>query len=518
MIPGDLDYDEFFDAEDLTAAEDSTVEAMADISAIKTLLKNNPEFFIEFFLHQELTVPVPQLHKEVWRLLTNTALQRVLLAIPRDHAKTTLSKLCVVWYFLFTTHRFCVYLSNTNTIAKNACKDIMNFLKSPNFEEVFGKIKIEKESETDSLWIFEIPVGNGKTKRCILRAVGAGQQMRGINIDNQRPDIAVIDDVEDNENTESPTLQAKLDRWIFGPFLKALARQKKVIWLGNMLQKTSLLSRLSRRENWNPVVFGALVRDSETGKLEPLWPDRWPLEELIEDFNEYRDLGLIETWMCEMMNMPGHGKDGFDPRNIYYVPAPIPGEHKAAFLVLDPAFGENATNDDSSITVHVIRSDGFPMVAEAITGKYSESELFDLMYALALKWDAWVWGIEAIAAQKVLITLFNVWISLKRINNHIEMIPLMAGRGDPKVSRIKSFISLMAKKEYGIFEGAVNFTTQAIEYNMTKKNNRDDELDSCAYGPQMISMYLPIILSSSSSVINEDENRRGRFGLEVCSV
>src|SRR3546814_1983840 len=139
-----------------------------------------------------------------------------------------------------TNHRFCVYLSNTNTIAKNACKDIIGYLKSPNSIAVFGEIKMIKESETDSLWIFELTTPEGRVKKCILRAVGAGQQMRGINIDNQRPDMAVVDDVEDNENTESELLQKKLDRWIFGPFLKALARRKKVIWLGNMLQKTRM--------------------------------------------------------------------------------------------------------------------------------------------------------------------------------------------------------------------------------------------------------------------------------------
>src|SRR3546814_5410993 len=109
-------------------------------------------------------------------------MQRVLLAIPRDHAKTTLSKLTVVWYFRYTNHRFCVYLSNTNTIAKNACKDIIGYLKSPNSIAVFGEIQMIKESETDSLWIFELTTPAGRVKKCILRAVGAGQQMRGINI------------------------------------------------------------------------------------------------------------------------------------------------------------------------------------------------------------------------------------------------------------------------------------------------------------------------------------------------
>lgn len=479
------------------AARPDTIDAVASQGEIIERLEKDGEFFIEFFLHEELTSPVPYFHSgEIWPLLTDTAMQRVLLAIPRDHAKTTLSKLAVVWYFLFTNHRFCVYLSNTNTIAKSACKDIMGYFASQNFIATYGKIKILKESETDSLWIFEIPMRDGRVKKCILRAVGAGQQMRGINIDNQRPDIAVVDDVEDNENTDSEILQKKLDKWIFGPFIKALARRKKIIWLGNMLQKTSLLSRLSIRENWNPVVFGAIVQDSQTGGFRPLWPERWPIEELIEDFQEYVELDLVETWMCEMMNMPGHGVDGFTPDQVLYQPIPEIDNLLAAWLVLDPAFGENPTNDDSSITVHVLPRDGPPMVVEHCTGKMKESELFDNMVRLGQKWNAWVWGIEAVAAQRVLIPFFQVLLSTMLMNHRVEMIPLMAGKGDPKVARIRSWVGLMAKGEYAVYEGAAEITTQLLGYNMKKKSNRDDLIDSCAYGPQMLLMYEGLLTAS----------------------
>src|SRR3546814_17381521 len=84
------------------------------------------------------------------------------------------------------------------------------------------------------------------------------------------------------------------------PFLKALARRKKVIWLGNMLQKTSLLARLSQRPNWNPVVYGCLV-ETESGDIVPLWPERWPLQEFIEDYQDYFEMGLTEPWLGEMM-------------------------------------------------------------------------------------------------------------------------------------------------------------------------------------------------------------------------
>jgi hypothetical protein len=306
----DLDIDRLSEsafATDGVATENVDV----DLQQVRLLLKTDAEFFIEFFLAEQLDMPVPEFHKEIWTKLTDQEKERVLLAIPRDHAKTTLAKLIVVWYWLFTSHRFAVYLSNTAPIAKGACRDIMAFLQTPNYIEVFGRIRMVKSSENEGLWLFDLPMPNGQSKRCALRAVGQGQQMRGINIDNQRPDIAVVDDVEDNENTESELQQKKLDRWMFGPFLKALARKKKILWLGNMLTKTSLLARLSRNPRWNPVVFGCLVKDAVTGALLPLWSGKWSVPALKEDFKEYRDLGLVESWMCEMMNMPGHGENGF---------------------------------------------------------------------------------------------------------------------------------------------------------------------------------------------------------------
>lgn len=496
-----------------------TVEITAEIQQIKQLLEIDPEFFIEFFLGEDLTSEVPQFHKEIWEMMTDQNKERVLLAIPRDHAKTTLSKLCVVWYFLFTPHRFCTYLSNTNAIALNACRDIMGFIKSPNFVQVFGNIHVVKESETASLWMFDLPLGNGRVKRCILRAVGAGQQMRGINIDNQRPDITVIDDVEDNENTESEGLQKKLDRWMFGPYLKALARRKKIIWLGNMLQKTSLLARLSRNPRWNPVVFGAMVRDVATGVLQSLWPERWPLDELQEDFKEYKDLGLVETWMCEMMNMPGHGENGFTQDQINYAICPTPGGNsiQAAWITVDPAFGEGAHNDSTAIVVHVLPEDGPPMVVEYYHGKCDEVQMLEECVTLAIKWNAWVWGIEAVAAQKVLLSLFSLLLAAKQLTGRVEMIPLIAGKGDPKVGRISAWVALMAKNEYAIPEYDMEIVNQLLSYNMKKKSNKDDLIDSCAYGPQMLNLYENFLIEQYNG--NDlDDSPKAQYGLEMTHV
>lgn len=494
-----------------------TESVEADSRELRAMLKVDAEFFIEFFLAEQLDMPVPEFHKEIWSLLTDQEKERVLLAIPRDHAKTTLAKLVVVWYWLFTEHRFCVYLSNTNAIAKGACKDIIEFLSNPNFVNLFGKIDMIKSSENESLWMFDLPMPGGRTKRCILRAIGQGQQMRGINIDNQRPDIAVVDDVEDNENTESESQQKKLDKWMFGPFIKALARRKKILWLGNMLSKTSLLARLSRNQKWNPVVFGSLVKNKLTGLLEPLWPGKWTVASLKSDFQEYKDLGLIESWMCEMMNMPGHGENGFTADQINYRPIPTPGECLATYITVDPAFGQSSENDETSIAVHALFESGPPMTVAVEHGRWDEYTMFTKILGMAQYWNAWTWGIEAVAAQRVLIALFNVLLAGRQMLHLVEMIPLMAGRGDPKTSRIRACVSLMANGEWAIPEGDVDITNQIVDYNFKKKDNVDDIIDSVAYGPSMMEMYLNLIIAQANRD-GENDDDSAQHGTEICGV
>jgi len=488
-----------------------------DHREIVAALRVDPEFFIEFFLAEQLNMPVPEFHKEIWGLLTDQEKERILLAIPRDHAKTTLAKLVVVWYWLFTSHRFCVYLSNTNPIAKGACKDIIGFLESPNFVTVFGPVRMIKSSENESLWIFDLHMPNGRVKRCILRAIGQGQQMRGINIDNQRPDISVVDDVEDNDNTASEFQQKKLDEWMFGPFIKALAQNHKLIWLGNMLAKTSLLARLSRKKEWNPVVFGALVKNTESKQLEPLWPGRWTVAKLMANLQEYKDLGLVETWMCEMMNMPGHGENGFTVDQIHYLPMPTPDQCVAAWITVDPAFGLSSHNDETAIAVHVLQEDSPPMTVAVIHGRGDEHWMFNEIIAQANYWDAWVWGIESVAAQRVLIALFNLLLAGRQMLGQVEMIPLQAGKGDPKVSRIRSWVSLMANQEWAIPEGDFDITNQLMDFNVKRKDNKDDIVDAAAYGPMMMDTYLSLIMSRSmGNAMSYGES--AIFGTEVCNA
>ena len=69
----------------------------------------------------------------------------------------------------------------------------------------------------------------------------------------------------------------------------------------------------------------------------------------------------------------------------------------------------------------------------------------------------------------------------------------MAGKGDPKIARIKAWVALMTGRDWAITEEDVDITTQLLNYDFTKKDQEDDIIDSCAYGPVMMIEFLPII-------------------------
>lgn len=463
-------------------------QAQADKEDIKHALKHDSEFFIDFYLHEELVWDIPALHINMFDRLKNTTAMRLVLAIPRGHAKTTLSKLVVLWYLLFTPYRFCVYLSSTLAIGKNACRDIINFLKSYNHIQVFGEIKIEKENESEGLWIFKIG-----DKRCILRAYGAGQQMRGINVDNKRPEIVVADDLEDPEDIKNETQQKKIIEWFFGTFIKALARDYKLIHLGNMISSKCLLKIHCDSPRWQSVILGALIRDSH-GNPVPLWPDLWTLEALQEDFQEYQRNGLMHIWMAEMMNKPGTGAAGFDARQFFYQNKPNPGDQMAAFITIDPAFGKETIHDNTAIVCHAIFEDRPPMVVDHRVGKFSEAQVFDRALEMAYTWDAWVWGSETGGAQKVLITLFE-YLKVERQLVNLQLVPIPTGNVG-KGKRIGGWVGAMEHKSYALPVGDIAITSQLLDYDRSTDNNDDDLIDACASGMHMLENYLPLIRST----------------------
>lgn len=481
-------------------------QVQLDKPNIKLALEHDPEFFIQFFLGQELTFPVPPFHKTVFRKMVAPDIKRFCCAIPRDHAKTTLAKLAVVHYFLFSHYRFILYLSNTLSIAVPAANDVISFLESDNCVSVFGPLEWMTRQDGKGIYKFRL---NGKL--CYLRAMGAGQQIRGINVDNKRPQLAVVDDLEDNDNIATEPLFMGLKRWVYGPFRKALDKfDNKIIWLGNMISQQSMLYENCQSDFWHSMLYGCLLEDGTA-----LWPDAWPLDKLIEDYREYQENGVADIWFAEMMNMPmALGNGIILAEEINYKPVVEPRTYKFAFITVDLAISKKERAHKTVVAVHALIDP-----AESISGTLEEPwwqvvnidgfhgidpiALFDVLIEKAQTWGAYVIGIENVAYQDSLQYVYPHFCVQQGLE-HIEFVPLAAK--ERKVNRIAPWAGMIKKGEYAINEGDFPITQELLAFDPSKAENKDDYIDACAHGPQMLARHSHLVWRE---ITGEDANDSG---------
>ena len=480
-------------------------EVVVDPNVASNMLQHVPEFFIQFFLSEQLSRPVPDFHKEIFYEMTHDEVRRLVLAVPRAHAKTTLAKLCCVWYLLFSDYRFVLYVSGSHDLVVPYVNDIAAFFEHPNYIAIFGPVEWIKKQ--DGIGVYKFRLGhNGKI--CILRGLGAGQRIRGINVDNVRPQLAVVDDAEDDEDVSTPQMHDQMVRWWAGPFLKCLDQfDNKLIVSGNLLSARSLLYKLLQSDGWRSFLYGAIKNDKT-----PLWPEMWSLEKLREDFLQYQELGQSAKWFAEMMNQPVPTSGGIVKADeITYAPPRNEGDIEYGFVTLDPAISDQKWANRACIAAHAWIAD--EQQWQIVEIKYwrgiDPSQLFMESIQMMIRWRFRVCGVEGGAMQSVLQHLFS---HLQLVHNlsQYKFLKLETGNRS-KTDRIAAWASMLKTTEksrarYTLTQGDYICTQQLIMYDPQKKDNDDDIADCCAYGPQMTSRYMAEIMQQINHLIPQQIN------------
>ena len=478
-----------------------SVQVQVDKAALLDAIRHDCVTFFSFYIGEELTLEIPQMHIEVWEELLRHLeelndvnfivghLQK-LFAIPRDHSKSTIAKLAIILFMRYSPLRFTLYVSKTSAVASAAMRDVVLWLTSPQEAALYGTPEKVKSNEQEGLWIYNIGLPNGKRKRIILKAIGQQHQVRGTLIDNLRPDFVVIDDIEDYDTADNGVQQQKLDTWTLGSLMKATAKRSFRLFLGNMVKSTTLLARLAKDPAWNPTVFGALVRDKVTKELKALWPGRWTVESLLADYRSHRRNGVGHIWETEMMNLSGDSLLTMNLDTAVLIPLPNPEDLTAGFIVLDPAFGKKSWNDKSALTMHArINEFGIPALIDSESGRWSEAEILDKLIEKSYYWNIATWVIEAAAAQKLFIPLFRLMLIERQIPPDVfTILPISGGTKESKASRIVAFRRAVHAKSYAIAESQIDLKMKLEEYSPDTEDH-DDECDSAAFGTLVWATY-----------------------------
>jgi len=437
---------------------------------------------------EEFTYSFPPFYLTLFSLLTSFAkkLERYAIGIPRGFAKTTFVKLLCLWYILFSHKQFILIVGASEDLAVNTLSDICDLLGSPNIRKLFGNWQAEIEVDTQALKVFYF-----RGRNIILRAIGAGTAVRGINRKNKRPDVIIMDDVQKRETSENKDLSDQLLKWILGTLMKARSNDGcTYIYVGNMYPQNCILEKLKHNTQWTSFIVGGILADGTS-----LWEELRPIEELISEYQSDSELGHADIFISEILNSTDiAAASGIDISRIPLLPSYYhDADSEGSFIIIDPSAGKK-TSDDCTIS-HYSVCDGKPIFDDLLHGTFSPLETIQAAIQLALERGTRLIAVEGVAYQSTLLYWFEFYCEKEGISGFefVELSP----KGQAKNNRIKrGLLRLISGEIYLHPNVRSKVLSQIMDWNPLKISNVDDIIDPIGYVEELMREYPHLIVKT----------------------
>jgi len=249
---------------------------------------------------------------------------------------------------------------------------------------------------------FEVGPGDPwqETRACtstgvMMQAYGRGQSLRGVKHLDARPDFIFLDDVEDKESgsVSTPEARKKTRSWLAGTVIPALAPGGRMRMAATPLHPEALAPTLAKADkSWTTRTIPIAYRDQD-GQWTSNWPDRFPLEKILEMRLNYQELEELDTfqqeYMCEAIDP---SSQMFTP-DMFRVEPQIPKPYHAVYAIYDPA---RTTNKQSATTGKVVASwEGHKLIVwESSARKWMPNEIIDDIFLTNQKYTPVAIGVE----------------------------------------------------------------------------------------------------------------------------
>ncbi|MFM2056060.1 MAG: hypothetical protein RLY71_445 [Pseudomonadota bacterium] len=387
-------------------------------------------FVNTYFPHYIRSPHKSELHKYLFRRLVEIVgsgkSETDAIAAPRGEAKSTLvSQLFVLWCLVTGRKKYPVIVMDSIDQAYPMLEAIKAELEfnprlAMDFPEACGQGRV---------WQSGTIVTRGDAK---VQVAGSGKKLRGLRHGPNRPDLCVLDDIENDEQVRNPEQRDKLQAWLTKTVLPLGGAVGKfdVVYIGTILHHDSVLSRTLDNRMWRAARFKALLQWPDSMDL---W-DRW--EELLRNEGEAAadafhtahqaemEAGAVVSWLARpvLALMKIRARDGHDAFDSEYQNDPAAGENAPFSGVIqfwvnrlaqwqfygacDPSLGKaGASRDPSALLVGGFnRETGVLDVVEAGIRKRLPDRIISDVIELQREYRCLLWVVETVQFQEFLRT------------------------------------------------------------------------------------------------------------------
>jgi len=349
--------------------------------------------------------PFSSLHDQIFNLI-DSGKRKIAIAAPRGLGKTSIARTILSKKILLRDVNFGVYVSNSATSAEMQTENIKREMQSNSMvRKLFGNIKVSENEFQDETFSKKAWVAFGST---FVLPRGWGQQVRGLNWSRYRPEIVIIDDLENKDDIKNPDTREKIREWFFSDLLKTESMYGEpctFIYIDTIKHEDSLLQRLIDSSDWESLNLS--ICDQDFNSLDENY---MTTEQIKQEYEEHKEKGLTDLFYMERMNIPISLEDAiFKPSYFKYftdygdeLKVFEKGETKTIrkrdltiCVIVDPAKTVKLHSAESAVvTIGADRQSKRIFVLDIVSEKFYPDQLYDAMFDAVVRHKARILGVE----------------------------------------------------------------------------------------------------------------------------
>ncbi|MFB4472151.1 phage terminase large subunit [Oceanobacillus caeni] len=498
------EIEELFENHPLTGFGDN-----GQLSIRRMLSELSIEYFAKAYISDEFSQDFGDYAKEILSTLKgdieSDKQENTAVIAPRSHGKSTISSLAIpTWSACHNKKKFVLFISANADTAANFLSKVKRALESPEIIEDFGKMKDKKRTWNNE----EIETTTGTWISCS----GWKSGLRGMNKPSVgRPDLIILDDLEDKETLASESLQSKLELAFNEEIGRLGAYNTDFFYIGTLLSQDSLLARVIKMPSWKVLFYKRVIsfpedetlweewkqiyRDMDnpnrlddaysfflsnkkemTKGAKVLWDDKVPMSETKYKHPYYHVMLDREKWgessfWKEDQNEPRSSED-YIFQTLHYWESLPSFDDMDIVLGLDPSMGKKNSDFQALVVMGKHKQTGRKYIVDSLLLRIKPTELLTTIIDLCKKYPITQIGVESTAFQEYLAD------DLKQKLKEAEMYHVILTKKKPrqnKHSRIENLEPFISTGEILFNKDCSEFNTHVMSYSKRAKN--DDGAD-----------------------------------------
>lgn len=475
---------------DLVTVYDGTpIPEVEDRAEAIELCSSDPLFFCHYCFPRAFRQADPPYAPRFWSVLLNPDHRYVAIEVFRGGAKTTNLRAYLAMRIAFGLSRTILYIGKSDDDARRSLLWLRKQITfNDRFTTLFGLGKGTKFNEG----VLEVEHGI-EGESVFVTGTGITGSIRGINFDDYRPDLIVLDDIINAESVGTEYVRKKISELVHGDVKESLEAatdnpHAKLAYIGTPLAADDPGQQAKVDPEWGNFRFSCWTPETESLPVEEQvssWPARYPTEALRSQ--KRAAIATNRLWIFareKECRLTSPESATFKAEWLrFYETLPPMHELRDRTMWIDPVPKPTAKQVEQGLAKKDFESFGVVArhrdrfyVLEIRSNKGHEPDwTVKTFFELMRKWRVQQCWVESVAYQSTL-----AWILQQAMKERREYYTVMESEGDNRSKLDKITDSLHGPASNGVVYVQPSMATFIDQYSNFPDVSHDDELECVA--------------------------------------